>query len=169
MRWPIITKLNRVMWKNYVHMANAKKCEILKIQDGGGRHLGFTKMLITSAWIELFGWYLKCIYLGISEIVKFHQKCKILKIQDGSRPPSWIYQNANNFRVDWAFRLKFELHIPWHNRNWKISSEMRNFQNLRWRPATILDLPKFNFNFNFYSAHMSSNFSEPVNLHEALS
>ena len=41
--------------ENYVRMVIIQKCKILKIQDGGGRHLGFTKMLITSAWIELFG------------------------------------------------------------------------------------------------------------------
>jgi len=57
-----------------------------------GRHLGFIKMLITSAWIELFGWNLNCVYFGITEIGKFNQKCEILKIQDGGRPPSWIYQ-----------------------------------------------------------------------------
>jgi len=38
------------------------------------------------------------------------------------------YQNVNNFRMDRAFWLKFELHIPWHKGNWKISSEMRNFE-----------------------------------------
>jgi len=81
-------------------MVIIQKCEILKIQDGGGRHLGFTKMLITSAWIKLFGLNLNCIYLGITEIGKFHQKCEILKIQDGGRPPSWIYQNVNNFSMD---------------------------------------------------------------------
>ncbi len=97
-----------------------QKCEILKIQDGGGHQLGFTKMLITSAWIELFGWNFNRIYLGITEIEKFHQKCETLKIKDRGRPPSWIYQNVNNFRVDSAFWLKFELHIAWHNRNWKI-------------------------------------------------
>ena len=72
-----------------------------------------------------------------------YKNCELLKIQHGGRPPSWIYQNVNNFRVEWAFWLKFELHIPnWHNRNWKISSEMQNFENPTWRPAAILDLPK---------------------------
>jgi len=32
----------------------SSKCDILKIRDGGGRHLGMTKMLITSAWVERF-------------------------------------------------------------------------------------------------------------------
>jgi len=41
--------------KNYVRVVIIQKFKILIIQDGGGRHFGFTKMLITSAWIELFG------------------------------------------------------------------------------------------------------------------
>jgi hypothetical protein len=45
--------------------------EIKKIQDGGGRHLEFAKMLITSAWIELFGCNLNCMCLGITEIGYF--------------------------------------------------------------------------------------------------
>ena len=40
-------------------------------------------------WV--FWWNLNCIYLGITEIGKFHQKCEIVKIQDDGRPPSWIY------------------------------------------------------------------------------
>jgi hypothetical protein len=45
--------------------------------------LDFTKMLITSVRIELFGCNHNCIYLDIGQIGKFHQKCEILKIQDG--------------------------------------------------------------------------------------
>jgi len=51
------------------------------------RHLGFTKMLIASAFIELFGLKFELLILGIIEIGKFNQKCEILKIQDGGRPP----------------------------------------------------------------------------------
>jgi len=29
-------------------------CKFYKIQDGGGRHLEFQKMLITSAWLKQF-------------------------------------------------------------------------------------------------------------------
>jgi hypothetical protein len=43
-------------------------------------------------------------------------------------PPFLIYQNVNNFRLDCTIWLQFELHIPKHNRNWKISSKMRNFE-----------------------------------------
>ena len=49
--------LNQIWYRTqilpYQHagMANSHK---LKIQDGGGRHLGFRKMLITPNWIELF-------------------------------------------------------------------------------------------------------------------
>jgi len=57
------------------------------------------------------------------KLENFTRSGEILKIQDGGRPPSWIYQNVNNFRVDWAFWLKFGLNIPWRNRNWKISPE----------------------------------------------
>ena len=62
------------------HTIVIEKCETLKIQDGGIRHLGFTKRLITSVRIELFGCNLNCVYLDTTEIGKFHQKCKILKI-----------------------------------------------------------------------------------------
>ena len=103
-----------------------QKCEIYKIQDGGG-HLGVTKMLAISTWIGLFGWDLNCIYTGRREIGKYYQKCEILKNPRWRRPPSWIYKNIDNFRVVWGFWLQFELRIPWHNRNWKISSEMPNF------------------------------------------
>ena len=121
---------------------NYKKCEILKIQDGGGRHLGFAKMLITSVWIEIFGCNLNCVYLDTTEIRKFHQKCNILKIQDGGRRHLGFNQNVNNFRMDWAFGLKFELLIHWHNRNWKISPKVQNFENPRWWPPPSWILPK---------------------------
>ena len=44
---------HRTQIPHYQHarMANSHK---LKIQDGGGRHLGFRKMSITPNWIELF-------------------------------------------------------------------------------------------------------------------
>ena len=45
--------------------------------------LDFTKVLITSVWIELLGCNLNCAYPDVTEIGKFHQKCKILKIQVG--------------------------------------------------------------------------------------
>jgi hypothetical protein len=51
------------------------------MQDGGRRHHGFAKMLITYAWIALFGCNLNCIYPSITETGKFHKKCKILTIQ----------------------------------------------------------------------------------------
>jgi len=114
-----------------------QECEILKIQDGGQPPSWCTKMLITSAFIELLGWNLNCIYTGITEIGIFHQKCEILKTQDGGRPPSCIYQNVNNFCMGWAIMLQFELHIPRRDRNWKISSKMRNFENPSWlRPPS---------------------------------
>ena len=62
--------------------------------------LDFTKMLLTSVWIELFGCNLNSVYLDTTEIRKFHQKCKILKIQDGGRRHLGFYQNVNNFRMD---------------------------------------------------------------------
>ncbi len=66
-------------------------------------------MLITSAWIELFGRNLNCIYHDITEIGKFHQKCEFLKIQDGGRPPSLIYQERCIFPHE---RSKFQQHTP---------------------------------------------------------
>ena len=45
--------------------------------------LDFTKMLITSVRIQLFGCNLNCAYLGVTEIIKFHHKCNILQNQDG--------------------------------------------------------------------------------------
>jgi len=99
----------------------------LKIQDGGGRHLGFNQMLITSAFIELFGWNLNCTYLGITEIGKFHQNCDIFE-NPRWRPAAILdLPKCNNFRMDWAFWLTFELHILWHNKNWKISPELAIF------------------------------------------
>ena len=62
--------------------------------------LDFTKVLITSVWIELLGCNLNNVYLDIPEIGKFYQKCKILKIQDGGRRHLGFYQNVNNFRTD---------------------------------------------------------------------
>ena len=62
--------------------------------------LDFTKMLITSVRIELFGCNLNSVYLGTTEIRKFHQYCKILKIQDGGRRHLGFYQNVDNFRTD---------------------------------------------------------------------
>ena len=62
--------------------------------------LDFTKMLITSVWIELLGCNLNRVYLGTTEIIKFYQKCKILKIPDGGRRHLGFYQNVINFRMD---------------------------------------------------------------------
>jgi hypothetical protein len=59
--------------------------------------LDFTKMLITSVRIELFGCNLNCIYLDTTEIGKFHQKCRILKIQNGGRRHLGFYQHADYF------------------------------------------------------------------------
>ena len=47
-----------------------------KIQDGGGRHLGFAEMLITSERIDLFGCNFNSTYLDITETEVFHKKCK---------------------------------------------------------------------------------------------
>ena len=113
-----------------------------KFKMAAGRHLGFTKMLITSAKSELYGWHLNCIYPGITEIGKCHQKCEILKIQDDDWPPSWIYQNVNNFRMDWAIWLKFELHIPCRYRNWENFITNAKFWNSKMAAAAILNLLK---------------------------
>ena len=83
--------------------------------------LYFTKMLIPSVGIELLGYNLNHVYLDITEIGIFHQKCKILKIQDGGRRYLGFYQYVNNFRMDRAFGLQFELCIPKHNINWNLS------------------------------------------------
>jgi hypothetical protein len=89
--------------------------------------------LITSVRIELFGCNWNCIYIDTTEIGKFHQKCRILKIQNGGRRHLGFYQHADYFCTGWACGLKFELNIPRHNTNWKISSKVENFENSRWR------------------------------------
>ena len=104
--------------------------------------LDFTKMLIASVRIQLLGCNLDCAYLGVTEIIKFNQNFKILKIQDGGGRHLGFYQNVNNFRMNQAFGLQFELCIPRHNRNWKISSKVQNFENPRWRPPPSWILPK---------------------------
>jgi glutamate formiminotransferase len=58
-----------------------------------------------------------------------------LEIQDGHGRHLGFYQNVNNFRKDWAFWLQFEQRIPRHNRNWKISSKVQNFEKPKWRPT----------------------------------
>jgi hypothetical protein len=55
----------------------------LKIQGGGGRHLGFAKILIASMWIWLFCCNLNCIAPDVPEIWNFHKTRKILKNQGG--------------------------------------------------------------------------------------
>jgi len=50
------------------------------------------------------------------------QNCENLRCQP---PPSWISQNADNFCVDWAIWLQFELHISRHNINWNMSSKYK--------------------------------------------
>jgi hypothetical protein len=42
----------------------------------------FTKMLITSVRIQLFGSNLNGAYLGVTEIIECNHKCNILKTQD---------------------------------------------------------------------------------------
>ena len=74
-----------------------------KLQDGGGRDLGFAERLITSERIDLFCLNFNSTYLDIIETEVFHQKCKKKsKIQDGKnprwrRPRSWICRKVNNF------------------------------------------------------------------------
>jgi len=107
-----------------------------KSKMAAGRHLGFTKILITHAWIELFGWNLNWIYPAITEIGKCHQKCEIVKSKMAAGrhlgftkiliTPAWI-----------ALLAEIWTAYPRHNRNWKISSEMRN-RSIR----------QFSWNFN---------------------
>jgi len=165
-----------------------EKCEIYENPRWRRPHLEFTKMLITSAWIELFGWNLNCIYLGITEMENVTRNgnfenprwagrhlefTKMLitsawmsflakiwtaytlaqqKLENFIRnaefwnprwrpPPSWIYKNINNFHVDWAFWLKFELRIPWHNRNIKFMKNAK-FMKIQAGAGRYLDLLK---------------------------
>ena len=49
--------LNQIWYRTQIlpyQRAGMAKLHKLKIQDGGGRHLGFRKMSITPNWIELF-------------------------------------------------------------------------------------------------------------------
>jgi len=91
-----------------------------------GRHLWFTKMLITSVWIELFWLKFELHIPWRNRNWKISSECEILKIQDGGRPPSWIYQNVNNFRMDWAFGCN--LNCIYLHKKIGNSSEERNFE-----------------------------------------
>jgi hypothetical protein len=55
----------------------------LKIQDGGGRHLEFRKMLIASANMEHFSPKFNSVHMALAKIDPWGEKCKFSKIQDG--------------------------------------------------------------------------------------
>ena len=76
---------------------------LVKSKMAAAAILDFTKILITSVLIQLFGCNLNCVYLDTTEIGNFHQKCKILNIKDGGRRHLVFYQNVNNFLTEWAF------------------------------------------------------------------
>jgi hypothetical protein len=84
-----------------------KKVKNLKIQDGGGRHLGFRKMLIISARMKQFSPNFNSIYLVPASIDPIGQICNFSKIQDGGCRhlgfrkmliiSAWIKQFSPNF------------------------------------------------------------------------
>jgi hypothetical protein len=60
-----------------------KKCTFSKIQDGGGRHLEFRKMLIVSANMNQFSPNFNSVHLALAKIDPCGQKSNIYKILDG--------------------------------------------------------------------------------------
>ena len=55
----------------------------MKINDGGGGHLGLSEMLIISAWMKQFDPCFNCIHPAQTAIDPYDQKSKLSKIQDG--------------------------------------------------------------------------------------
>jgi len=125
-------------WHNRIGKFH-QKCKILKIQDGGRPPCWIYQNVNNFCMDWAFGWNLNCIYLGVTEIGKCHQKCEIFENPDGAGAILDL-PNVNNFRMDWAFAENLNAYTC--IKNWKISSEERNFENPRWRPAAISDLPK---------------------------
>ena len=74
---------------NSVHMAIAKvdpwgeKCKFFKIQDGGGRHLEFRKMLMVSANIKQFSPNFNHVHLALPKIDPWGENANFPKIKDG--------------------------------------------------------------------------------------
>ena len=104
-----------------------------KIQDGGGRHLGFRKMLIISAIMKQFSPNFNSKHLVAATIDSFSQICKFFKNPRWRWPPSSISRNVNNFRKDEGILTKFHQHIPGTNCRRPYWSKMQNFKNPRWR------------------------------------
>jgi hypothetical protein len=105
----------------------------LKMQDGGSRHLGFSKMSITCRPIGPFTWNFNNIYSEEAIIEIIRQTCDFFENLRWRRPPSWIFKNVNNLQTDWTIWLKFYQNILKRGHNWNIRSDMRLFLNPRWR------------------------------------
>jgi len=103
---------------NFIFLRKKKVCkrkisgnEILKIQDGGGRHLEFRKILIVSARMKRFSPNFNSIYLALAFIDPRGRYANFPNPR-WRRPPSWISKNINSFRKNEAILTKFQQHIP---------------------------------------------------------
>ena len=125
---------------NSIHMAltfidpRAQICKFFKIQDGGGRHLGFRKMSIVSARIKRFSPNLNSTHIASTFMDCREQICKFFTNPRWRRPPSWILKNVNSFCKDKAILTKFQRSTLGTNLYPSPGAKMLLFQNSRWRP-----------------------------------
>ncbi len=74
-----------------------QKAKIFKIQDGGGRHIGFWENAYNFRLAEAISLIFGTVMQNDDLFTKIYQKTKIFKIQDGGGRHIGFWKNAYNF------------------------------------------------------------------------
>ena len=110
-------------------------------QNGGGCHLGFNKMLISSTLIAIFGCNLNSVSPCTTKIGKFDQNCKISKTQDGGDRHLGFSEILIASMWIWLFGCYLNYITPGVTEIGKFHKNAK-FKNIKVAAAVILDLPK---------------------------
>jgi len=117
-----------------------RNAKFWKIQDGGRRHLGFTKMLIAPPGLNYLA-EIELYILGIRKLEISSEMLNFEKIQDGGRRHvGFTKMLITSAGLSFLAEIWTALYLALGKL--EISSEMLNLKNPRWRRAAILDLLK---------------------------